>query len=90
MKTIRLKVMFDRIKQYIGIVQFAMVAYIFIISTEWNLYTTLILISIISMVLAVVDFKWIYPAELNEISRRNPFMLEVLKRLEGIEKRLDK
>ncbi len=79
MKAINFKIMFDRVRYYISIIQFAMIGYLFIISTEFNLVTTLLAVGIASAVLAVIDFKWIYPAELRRASEKNPMFMELYK-----------
>ena len=94
-KAINLKIMFDRVRNYIGIIQFAMIGWLFIISTEFNLVSTLFVVAVASSILAVIDFKWIYPEEMRRISQKNPVMREIyenqkeiLRKLESMERSL--
>ena len=88
MSNIKLKVMFDRVRSYTGIVQFMMISWLFIIGTELNLMLTVLLVAVLSAALAIVDFKWIYPAEMDTISRKNPVVQEQLRLLYQIREKV--
>ncbi len=92
-KVINFKIMFDRARYYISIIQFAMIGYLFIVGTEFNLITTLLAVGIAGAILAIIDFKWIYPEEMRRISEKNPIIMEmyinqkrILRELEDIKK----
>ncbi len=83
---IKFLVMFNRVKNYIGIVQFVMIGYLFIVSTEFDLVLTLILVSAFSITLGAIDYKLILPHEQKNVSEKNPVFMDILKKLERIEK----
>jgi ABC-type siderophore export system fused ATPase/permease subunit len=76
-RMITFKIMFDRVRNYISIIQFAMIGYLFIIGTDFNLVSTLFVVAVASTILAVVDFKWIYPAEMERATEKNPVFMEL-------------
>lgn len=76
-RMITFKIMFDRVRNYISIIQFAMIGYLFIVGTDFNLVNTLLVVAVASAILAVVDFKWIYPAEMERATEKNPVFMEM-------------
>lgn len=88
-KLISFKIMFERVRGYIGILQFLMIGYMFIQQTEFNLLTTIFLVGVVSVVLAVVDFKYIYPAELERIMQKNPIIMEIYNDVKEIRRCLN-
>ncbi len=76
-RMITFKIMFDRVRNYISIIQFAMIGYLFIIGTDFNLISTLFIVAVASAILAVVDFRWIYPAEMERATEKNPVFMEL-------------
>lgn len=87
MKWINFKIMFERTKQYVIVVQFLMVSWIFIQSTQFNLPMTILLVVLVLGILSLVDFKWILPAELNRMSEKNPVLMEIRRDIKELKAR---
>ncbi len=88
-KLISFKIMFERVRGYIGILQFLMIGYMFIQQTEFNLLTTIFLVGVVSVVLAIIDFKYIYPAEQKRIMQKNPVIMEIYNDVKEIRRCLN-
>lgn len=86
---IKYLVMFLRIRGYISIIQFLMIGYLFIVSTDFNLYLTVFLVAVLSLAIGIIDYKFIFPREQETISMKNPVFMEILKRVKEIEKKCD-
>lgn len=89
MRPIGFKIMFDRIKNYIAMIQFVMVGYLFIVQTEFDFWMTVAGVAIVSIIVSILDYKWILPNELNAIARKNPVMHELISRLSRIEAKVE-
>lgn len=89
MKWINFKIMAERSKQYVAWVQFIMIGWIFIAQTEFNLITTILLVILALGVLSLIDFKWIFPAELNRISQKNPVLMKIMNDVHDIKATLN-
>lgn len=85
MKPVKLLLMFDRLKNYMGYIQFMMVGYLFITQTEFNLMTTILLVMMASSIIVVVDYRFIFPRYQQELSLKNPVTHKMLGHLERIE-----
>lgn len=88
MEAISIKIILARIRDYLGYLQFAMISYIFITQTQFNLLHTIILVAISSIALAIIDWKIIYPAEQRKIQQKNPEWNKLMSKIEAIEKEL--
>lgn len=85
MHFISLKIMASRVRDYLGYVQFPMVAYIFIVQTGFNLLQTVAVVIAGSLALAFVDWKVILPAEQKRTALKNPEWNRMMKKLDDIE-----
>ncbi len=83
---INLKLMWERSKMYISAVQFVFIVYLFILQSEWNFYSTVLLIALIMTPLTIIDFKWIYPAEQRRVSEKNPILMEIRSDIKELKK----
>lgn len=90
MEVIKLKVMFNRVREYMAAVQFLMIGYLFIAGTEFNLYSTILVMAVVSAMIAVLDFKYIMPREYRVLAYKNPITYEYFRRFEALEKKLAK
>ncbi len=90
MKWISFKIMFERAKQYVAWVQFMMIGWLFILQTEFNLVTTILLVGIALGTLALIDFKWILPAELDKMAQKNPVLMKIMSDVNEIKKEVKK
>ena len=85
-KSITLKIMLDRLRYYASMIQFAMISYLFIKQTEWNLASTTLLVGIASIIIMYLDWKYILPKEQGRYWSKNPFAVKILNKLDKIEK----
>ena len=67
-----------------------MISYLFIAGTDFDLITTMLFVVLFSGIFAIVDFIYIYPAELKKQALKNPVMVKFLENQEEIIKRLDR
>jgi len=82
--------MSERLKNYIGWIQFVMIGWIFITQTEFDLVTTILLVAIALGAVSLVDFKWVFPAEQNRIAEKNPFLISMRNDIKEIKQRIEK
>ncbi len=87
MNVISIKVMFTRLKDYLGSIQFAMIGYLFVMDIGFNIYLAMFGIGALCMILAIVDYKWLLPKEQQTWSYKNPVMMEMLERIKRIEEK---
>jgi hypothetical protein len=88
-RIISMKVMFNRVKEYLAAFQFVMVAYLFIVQTQFNIITTSILILLGCSALALFDWKMVLPKEQQKMADINPAWMDAIHRLERIEKMIN-
>jgi hypothetical protein len=69
---IKLKIMSSRVRDYFGYVQFPMIAYLFLKQTGFDMVVAAVVAVVSCCVLAVVDWKFIYPAEQRNVMLKNP------------------
>lgn len=86
---IEFKIMFDRVKNYIAMIQFMMVGYLFIINTEFNLIATIATVAGLSAILAIIDYKWLLPREYGKLAEKNPAIVKIIKKLDKIDYKLE-
>jgi len=87
-KLIGFKVMTSRVRDYMGYVQFPMIAYLFLVQTGYDLLVAALLAVAGCAVLAVVDWKIVYPAEQAAVTNKNPEWLMLIEKVDRIERRL--
>ena len=83
-------IMGERVRSYVSAVNFVMITYLFIIQTEFNLLITALLILSIMIILALIDWKWILPKEMEWKSRKNPIMMDILEKEREIKEMLER
>jgi len=76
--------MFGRVMSYMAYLQFPMIVYLFVVQTGFDLLSTLFLILAGCAVLAVLDWKYIFPREKIQDSIINPQWNEMMGRLKDI------
>jgi len=82
------KIIINRLRWYIGIIQFLMVIGIFIATTHID--PILVIIAIILLpVITYIDVKIIFPEELEYTFEKNPIIQEMNRKLDKIEKLLE-
>lgn len=87
--------MFDRIREYISIMNFIMIAYVFIVTSGSEPFLTFGAIMAVALAVGVIDWRWIFPKEQHQRSLKNPFYIrleknqkEILKKLEGLDDKM--
>jgi hypothetical protein len=100
---IRWKIYIDRSRMYIGYIQFFLIAYVFLNdfkNTPWGglifkyaIYSVpvaIVLFIFLSLILGYLDTKLgLREEEMNNLSRYNPVMMEMLETLKGIQGKLN-
>ena len=82
------KIIFDRIKNHLGIVNFLMLVYIFAISSPYPIWLILPGMLAIALALGYLDYRFILPMEFDRITEKNPFMVEMRKDIKEIKEKL--
>jgi len=87
-----LKFMQNRLQSYIGVINFVMLFYLYIIESPLGLqwYFWLLAISVISITILVVDRKYVLPGVLTYGFKVNPMMMEMKKEIEEIKEMLER
>jgi len=78
------KVWGDVARYYLNLVQFALIAFLFIRDMQYDRLTSILLISIFSVLLLVVVFlhvRYIMPKEFDYLNRRDRVKMETLKKV---------
>ena len=84
MNWITLKVVAERMKQYVAWIRFILILYIFIDQSPYPFWMVLPIAGVGILILGYLDYRFIFPREMNKISTRNPFMRELKKDLDEI------
>lgn len=80
--------MFGRVMSYMAYLQFPMIVYLFVVQTGFDLLSTMFLILAGCAVLAVLDWRYIFPREKRIDSTINPQWNEMMERLKRIEEKV--
>lgn len=80
--------MFGRVMSYMAYLQFPMIVYLFVVQSNLNLIMTLAAIAAGCILLALVDWAYIFPREKMYDSTINPQWNELMRRVKRIELRL--
>jgi len=84
-----LKFFSERMRQWVGWVQFAMVAYLTVVTTDVNLM--FVLLGVIALLVwTAIDVKFIYPRESTTTFTRMPVWARFERKLDVIEKAVTK
>lgn len=83
-KWVSFKIMFERTKMYVAWVQFAMIGWLFVLQTGFNLLSTLALTGALLGMLALIDFRWILPAEMERLAEKNPVLMSIRDNIEEL------
>jgi len=78
------KMMFGRVMSYMAYLQFPMIVYLFVVQTGFDLLSTIFLILAGCAILAVFDWKYVFPIEKRLDSTINPQWNEMMGRLKDI------
>lgn len=81
------KMMFGRVMSYMAYLQFPMVVYLFVAESGSDLMTTLFIVLIGCIILAITDWRYIFPREKMYDSTINPQWNEMMERLKRIEEK---
>lgn len=87
-KLISGKIIFDRIKNYIAIVNFGMIMALLALDTSYSIWIVAPLAIAIAVTFGLFDYKFILPREFDKITALNPYMRTIKKDLDEIKEML--
>lgn len=87
MKLISFKVIGERVKQYIGWVQFMLILYLFVAESPYSVWLVVPIAVIGILIIGVIDYKFIFPKEIGKVASKNPFWVEMQQDIKEIKER---
>lgn len=78
----------DRARMHLSTVNFLMILYIFIVGTPYPFWVVLPLAGIGVFILGYLDYRFVFPREMQKTTTINPFMVEMKKDLDEIKEML--
>lgn len=83
------KLIMDRARMHLSTVNFLMILYIFIVGTPYPFWVVLPLAGIGVFILGYLDYRFVFPREMQKTTTINPFMRDLKEDVNQLKKDLD-
>ena len=87
-KWISIKIIVERIKGWLGVFNFAMIGYLFIVESPYDFVTVVVLLGIAVVSIGLIDYKFIFPKEIGKVASKNPFLISLQQDITEIKEKV--
>ena len=85
---IAIKIMTERTKSWLGVFNFIMITYLFIAESPYPFWLVLPIAGVGTLLIGYVDYKFIFPKEIEKVANKNPFLVGLQKDITEIKEKV--
>jgi len=83
------KIIVERVKGWLGAFNFAMIMYLFVVESPYDFVTIGVLMGIAIISIGLIDYRFIFPKEIEKVSNKNPFLVGLQKDIKEIKRKVN-